>query len=387
MRILLFGHSEDCQTVRARITDEELTVISVVTEENNVMEEVDRSTPDILLACDTAQVTLRTCQQIYILRPRCTPVVMGDKNDSYLMAELMSLGIHYVIPKNADSLGLSYELKGIYSNESKRLLAMDNTNSASCKSKVLAVLGAKDGIGKTTFAVSLAVELSQRGNKVVVLDYDMQFGDVSSYFGMNPKESIIELLEEEGNPHIDTIRQYMSMHRTGVSFLPSPLNPENHNAVSLDQADRIISILRMYYDFVVIDTPAGLNDVSMMCMDTATQVFLITTPDIPMVRNTKKVLGILQMISDLEKIRLILNREKKNKVSKDAVEKTLGTALWKSLPEDEKSVCQAADQGNPLVREKRGCRLSKMIRQIAAEIDVAEEKKPKRLLKKGDSSK
>ena len=387
MRILLFGHGDDCQVVKARFTDEELTIVSIVTEENKIMEEIDRSTPDILLACDTAQMTLRTCQQVYILRPRCTPVVMGDKNDRSLMAELMSYGVHYVIPKTSDSLSLSYELKGIYSNESKRLLAMDNTNSASCKSKVLTVCGAKDGIGKTTVAVNLAVELSQRGNKVAVLDYDMQFGDVGSYFGMNPKESIIELLEEEGSPHIDTIRQYMSIHRTGVSFLAAPLNPENHHAVSVDQADRIVSILRMYYDYVVIDTPAGLNDISMMCIDAATAVLLVTTPDIPIIKNTKKVLGILQMISDLEKVKIILNREKKNKVSRAAAEKTLGVSFWKTLPEDERSVCQAADQGNPLVREKHGSKISKTIRQLSGELDAAEEKKRFRFGKKEGSEK
>ena len=316
MKVILFGDSDSCQSVKARLTDEEINVISLVTEENKILEEIDRSSPDIMLVCDQSPGTLRCCQQVYILRPRCTPVVIGDKNDGGLMSYLMTLGIHYVIKKGADPLELSYELKGIYSNETKRLLAMDNTNSQSCKSKVITVFGAKDGIGKTTFAVSMACELSQRGNKVVILDYDLQFGDVSSYLGMNPKESITELLEEEGNPHIDTIRQYMSMHTSGVSFLPAPVNPENRDAVSIDQADRIVSILRMYYDYVVIDAPAGLNDLSMMCIDSSTVTYLITTPDIHMIKNTRKVIGILQMISDLEKIRLVINRDKKKQDKK-----------------------------------------------------------------------
>ena len=381
MRIVIFGRPEDCQQLRARITDEEVMVAAMVSEENKVMEEIDRSSPDILLAADTFPTTLRTCQQVYILRPRCTPVVMGDKNDRELMAQLMELGIHYVIRKGSESLDLIYELKGIFSNESKRLLAMDNTNSASCKSRVLTVFGAKDGIGKTTFAVNLAVELSRRGNKVVLLDYDMQFGDVTSFLGMNVKESIVELLEEEGNPHIDTIRQYMSMHLSGVSFLPAPLSPENHAAVSVDQADRIISILRMYYDYVVVDTPAGLNDISMMCIDSATLAFLFTTGDIPMIRNTRKCLSILQMISDLEKIRVIVSRDKKNRIKTEEIAKALSANIWKTLPDDEKAVCMAADQGNPLVKEKHGCRLSKKIREIASEIDVDDSVKKKRRLK------
>jgi pilus assembly protein CpaE len=134
----------------------------------------------------------------------------------------------------------------------------------------------------------------------------MQFGDVSAYLGMEPKGTIVDLLQEQSNPNADTIRQFLALHVSGISFLPAPVSPEDAKAVSPSQADRIIAALRVYYDYVIVDTAPGFDDITTVCIDCSSQILLVTGNDIPSLRDTKKCLLILQALTEQEKIRLIV---------------------------------------------------------------------------------
>lgn len=369
IKIMLLGSQDTCTKLQMYLRDEELAIVGTVTDENKVLDEISKTSPDLILVAETTPMTLRACHQIYLLRPRSVPVVLSDVEDKELMQKIMQAGIHYVLPIQIDAMELIAELKGIYTNEANRILTLESSGTASNKSKVLLVFGAKDGVGKTTLAVNLAIKLAQKGNKVIVLDYNLQFGDVGAYLGINPKATIVDLLQEQSNPNADTIRQFLALHISGVSFLPAPASPEDAKAVSPSQADRIIAALRVYYDYVIIDVEAGFDDITTACIDCASQILLVTGNDIPALRNTKKCLTILQALTEQEKIHLIIGRDTNSSVKSADISRVLALPVWASIPNDEKTALTAANQGSPLASSFGKSKLDKAIAQIAEQID------------------
>ena len=198
IKILLFGEKDSClQVQRILMQDEDFSVVGMVHDDRKILDVIDNSRADVVMITEVSTMTLRVCQQVYLLRPRSIPVILNDSSDAYDVSRIMQTGVHYVLSYDMDALTFASELKSIYHNESNRFLAMENTNATASKSRVITIFGAKDGLGKTTLAVNLAVALAKKKNKVVLLDYDFQFGDVTSYLGQYPKNSILELIQEK----------------------------------------------------------------------------------------------------------------------------------------------------------------------------------------------
>jgi pilus assembly protein CpaE len=369
IKILLLGIPEKCSQIKTQLKDEEITVVGYVVDENQVLNEINRTSPDLILITDTSPMALRSCQQIYLLRPRSVPIVISDLEDSDQMHKILQSGVHYILPENIEPINLIAELKGIYSNESNRILALENTGVKSSKSKVIMVFGPKDGVGKTTLAVNMAIKLAQRNNKVVLLDCDLQSGDVGILLGMNPRNTILELIQEQSNPNVDTIRQFLSLHLSGVSFLPNPHSPEYGASITARQIESIIAALRVYYDYVIVDTVSGFDDTSAVCIDCASSILFVTGKDVPALQNAKKSIQVLSELTDKHKIKLIIGKSYGNEITSNDVSRVLGMPVWGVMPWDEKSAVAAANQGQPLVLVNPKNKICKEISNLAEQLE------------------
>ncbi|WP_026892339.1 nucleotide-binding protein [Lacrimispora aerotolerans] len=369
VKVLLLGEPERCAQIKMQLRDEEITIMGIVVDENQVLNEINRTQPDLILITDTSSMALRSCQQIYLLRPRSVPVVLSDLEDSKKTYKILQSGVHNILSQEIEPLSLIAELKGIYSNESNRILALENTGTLTAKSKVILLFGPKDGVGKTTLAVNLAVKLAQKNNKVVVLDCDFQSGDVNAFLGMNPKSTVLELIQEQSNPNVDTIRQFLSLHLSGVNFLPNPHSPEYASSITARQVESIIAALRVYYDYVIVDTVSGFDDISASCIECASSILFVTGKDVPALHNAKKSLAVLGELSDKEKIRLIMGKSEGNRITQGDVSRVLGIPVWGVLPYDEKSAVTAANQGQPVVLGHPKSRISREISSMADRLE------------------
>jgi pilus assembly protein CpaE len=379
IKVLLLGKKEACTQVQLALRDEDISVAGSVSDENRVLDEISRTQPNLILVTEASPMALRACHQIYLLRPRCVPVMIADPGDHETAQKAMQAGIHYILPPGMDPIGFMTELKSIASNESNRIAAMENAGTSSNKSKVILVFGVKDGIGKSTLAVNLAVKLAEKKNKVVLLDYDLQFGDVATLLGQEPKNTILELIQEQSNPNADVIRQFLTLHVSGVSFLPAPHSPEYANMITAVQAERIVSALRVYYDYVLIDAASGFDDISAACIDCASIVLFVTGRDIPSIRNTKKGLSVLQALASTEKIRLVVGRCSETagrEIREEDISRVLEIPVWRTIPYDERSAVGAANQGIPLVLENGKSKICRAIAGMADDINQQWEKAP-----------
>lgn len=368
IKTLIIGDSEKGKKISNLLNQEDVMVLEIIEDENKVLDDINKFSPDIILIMvDDLSYKLRTCEQIYLLRPRSIPVVLTEDISGDNLRQIMQTGIHYVLPSNLDGINLSLQLKNIFANESARLEAFETNNITNLKSKVIVVFGTKGGIGKTTFATNLAIKLAQKNNKVALLDYDLQFGDANVFIGIDSKETIAELLQEQSRPSTDNIRRFMSLHSSGLHMLSAPRSPEYAENINQVQTDKIISALRAYYDYVIIDCPPYFNDTSLSSMEVASKIIFVTGMDVSALRNTKKGISLINSLIGKDKLLLLVGKEYQGKVKLNDISRVLDHKIWCSIPEDSKVAIDSLNQGIPIVIDSPNSKIAKAI-GVAADL-------------------
>lgn len=313
-------------------------------------EAIDRDKPALLLVAASAdRKLLMFCQQVYILYPEVTMVMISDRAEAELFELAMEAGIRRVIAPIPQKEELVSAIKELCMNESARHFNRLEQTSSVPKTEVLFVTGASGGIGKTTLAVNLAVKLAASRRKVILLDFDMQYGDSGLFLGIEPKQTLAELLQEQRTPTLDTVNSYLEYHQSGIKVLFGPRSPEYAETVSGKNIERIVGILRNYYDYIVIDGAVGFGEVNLSVMDFSTTILMTVQPQICNLKNTKKALILLNSLNMEQKVRLVLRETPSKSISLSDVERVLGRKTDIILPYDEKFTTSALNQGKPVV--------------------------------------
>lgn len=365
---------DEVQHVKSLLRDEEINIVGEVSDASEILESISSTSADMVVITNIDPVYLRACEQIYLLRPRTIPVALVDKADLEQIEQITKTGVHNIIDKNLDQTELIKEVRGIYSSESNRIRSIESASGSSSKSKVITVFGTKGGVGRTTVAVNLALELAQRRRKVCLVDANLQFGNAGNMMGISNPNTIAELLEEDSNPNIDTIRQFLSLDPSGVNLLLAPNDPEDGANITASQMDRVIASLRVYYDYVIIDVQPAIDDMLTVFLDSSSTILFVTTSDIVSLRNSKKGLSLLTALGSFEKTQLVLNGPSSQINSRD-IERVLGLPIWVTFPDEPKIALAASNQGRPFVQSNPDSGLSKSVRDLASKIDGNESKK------------
>lgn len=351
IRTLLVGFDDE---MRDRLTyylnQTEIEIKGDITDLTHGTEALDREKPGLLLIAALEERKLQMfCQQVYILYPKITMVMISDAADTRLYSLAMEAGIRRVLAPVPQKEELVSILKELCISESSRHFNRQEHGDALPKTEVLFVTGAGGGLGKTTLAVNLAVKLAALRRKVVFLDFDMQYGDSGLFLGIEPRQTIAELLQEQRNPTLDTLNPYLEYHQSGLKVLFSPKSPEYAETISGKNIEKIVGILRNYYDYIVIDGGVGFGEVNVSVLDLCTTVLLTAQPQICNLKNTKKALILLNSLNMEQKVRLILQETLSKAISTADVERVLGRKVDAILPYDEKYTTSALNQGKPVV--------------------------------------
>ena len=279
-------------------------------------------------------------------------------------------------------------IKGVYNSETLRIRSLSERQNMAWSSQVITVFSAKGGIGKTTIAVNTAVALAEKGKKVAIVDLDLQFGDVPTFMDLEPRDTIAELLQETYSMTIDTIRSYMVMHSSGVHVLCAPKSPEYAEMISAERVQSLLSMMRSYYDFVIIDTASVLNDVTLTAIETSNRVFFLTGQDISSLKNSRLAMNLLESLQQKDKLSVIVNRaEESGAISLEDVEQVLHESVHLAIPTEYNVAVNALNKGIPFVTGAANSRLSTSIQELAGQLSSgtvgSKEKEKKSKPKKG----
>ncbi|MGO4886432.1 CpaE family protein [Anaerobacillus sp. MEB173] len=244
-----------------------------------------------------------------------------------------------------------------------------SNNHEKREGKVITVCSTKGGVGKTTLSVNLASAFSKQQFKVAILDLDLQFGDVSIQMDVKPKQTIYEWVKEEYGYQETSIKRFMLSHSSGVDILSSPLRPEFSEVITDEHIKVIIADLKHHYDIIIVDTAPFLVETSLMALEQSEEILLITTKDLPTLKNNKLYIETLASLGLKEKIKVILNCDRKVKgILTDMIEEILGLPLYDQVPNDDKFVPLSVNEGIPIVISKPKAKVAKKINAIAAKL-------------------
>ena len=188
--------------------------------------------------------------------------------------------------------------------------------AAPAQAQVFTVSSATGGCGKTFMATNMALFLARHtGKRVVLVDLDLQFGEVSTALRLRPNYTIYDALQREGDDFDfgDHLDEFLVQHEGGFSVLAAPKDPAEADRIGPADVTRILDVLRSHCDYLVVDTPAALTEVVLAAFDVSEHLFSLATVDLPSVRNLGVFLQTLEKLRiPADNISLILNKAERD---------------------------------------------------------------------------
>lgn len=246
--------------------------------------------------------------------------------------------------------------------------------SPSERGRITTIFSTKGGTGKSVVACNLAVLLARNSEKpVILLDADLQFGDVAVMMKLAPRHTIVDAVANIDRLDVQLLKSLLVRHdRTGVLVLPSPLEPGFADQVSGADMSKIIDMLATFAGHVVIDTPSHFNEVNLAILEKSDDIVLVAGMDIPAIKNVKIGLQVLRLLDmPVSRVKLLLNRANaKVKLDIGEVEKTLQIKADVLLPSDI-LIPQSVNKGNPVVLDAPKSAVTKSLEQLAEIVATA----------------
>jgi pilus assembly protein CpaE len=217
--------------------------------------------------------------------------------------------------------------------------------------RVIVVASPKGGVGKTTVSTNLAVGLAQSGQgSAVVVDLDMQFGDVASALALVPEYTLPDTVHGAASNDPLLLKTFLSRHPSGLHVVAGSDSPAAGDSVTAEQVGRLIDALSREFRYVVVDTAPGLSDHTLVALERATDLVLVSSMDVPGVRGMRKELDVLTELNLVPAGRhLVLNMaDTAGALSLADVVTTIGAPLDVVLPRS-KAVSLSTNTGVPLL--------------------------------------
>jgi pilus assembly protein CpaE len=231
---------------------------------------------------------------------------------------------------------------------------------------MVCVLGPKGGAGKTLTSCNLAVSLAHSGRKVVLVDLDLQFGDVGLALGLAPERTVYDLAKSGGSVDAEKIEGFLTTHSSGLRVLMAPTRPDQAAGISVEFLRDVYAALRASNDFVVVDTPPGFTSEVIASIDSSSHVCMVGMLDAPSLKNTKLGLETLELMGyDDDRIRMVLNRaDSRVGIAQDEVVAITGREPDVLIPSDREIPC-SVNEGVPVVVAKTRSEAARAFNSLA----------------------
>jgi pilus assembly protein CpaE len=300
-------------------------------------------------------------------RPEISAVMVVDELSTEVLQRAIRAGINDVIT-NPSELGEAVERAVEHLRELPSQPGVPTPEVDGHEGRITTVFSTKGGSGKSVIAANLAVVLAQRSEKPVVLvDADLQFGDVAVMLKLTPQNTIVDAVSALHRLDAQMLRSLLVTHeRSGLLVLAAPTEPAFADQVSASAMVKILEVLRSFCSHVVVDTPSHFTDVVLSILEESDDIVLVAGMDIPNIKNVKIGLQTLRLLDmSSSKLKLVLNRANaKVKLDVSEVERTLQLKADCLVPSDV-VVPRSVNKGIPVVFDAPKSGVARSMEQLA----------------------
>jgi pilus assembly protein CpaE len=402
--LLIADDSEEMrETLKTLLTfNEKIRVVGEAADGKEALDKVLQLKPDlVLMDINMGEMGksdgLWATQEITLRNPQTGIIIISVQDEADYMRQAMTAGARDYLVKPFDSDELFKTIETVAERERAKWQNIPMQAAAKPatlgEARVFSVFSPKGGVGKSVVTANLAVEIKRRTHKrVLIVDLDLQFGDMALLLNVAPKSTIAHIAESGPiQMDADFIETHISDSASGVRVLAAPLKPEYAEVVTPEVIQKVLDIAITQYDYVFIDTVPSFQPEILAALDRSDAIFMIVAPDFLALKNVTLGMAVMDTLNyPKEKLHLILNRSQSlSSVRVKDIERGLQRRIEVEIPSDGEMVVASVNRGQPLVLSHPTSPVAKAIQQIAdlvvlddAAVEEGDESGGKRLLGK-----
>ncbi|MFW3172713.1 AAA family ATPase [Geodermatophilus sp. CPCC 206100] len=331
---------------------------------------LDGELPDVLLIGPLAppHEVLTLAQRLDVQCPGISVVLLAEPSAEVLQAA-MRAGIRDLLAPGADAgeIRAAVERAGSAAAGRRRVLR-PVTETARYTGRVITIASPKGGVGKTTVASNLALGLTAAApQSTVLVDLDVQFGDVASALGLVPEYALPDAVHGPASEDTMVLKTFLTQHPSGLYAVCGAESPAAGDTVTAADVTRLLTALAREFRYVVVDTAPGLSEQTLAALDRATDVVMLSSMDVPGVRGLRKELDVLRELCMIPAGRhVVMNlADPRGGLSVRDVETAIGTGVDVVIPRSA-AVPPSTNQGVPILASGRKDPAAKELRRLVA---------------------
>jgi pilus assembly protein CpaE len=239
---------------------------------------------------------------------------------------------------------------------------------------VIMVYSPKGGTGCSTIATNLAISLQNKDTPVVIVDGNLQFGDIAVFLNEQIRYSIIDLVTRTDELDNDLLEEVLIHHAaSGIRVLAAPTRPEYAENVSGDHISKILSFLRRRFSYIIVDTSSILTDIVLATMDETDIYVLVINQDIPSIKSARVYMDLLDGLKiERQRVILVMNKfDKRIAITPDRVGDSFKQEISAVIPLEERVVLPSVNRGVPFILKDKS---RPVARSVLAHAEVVRQK-------------
>ena len=335
--------------------------------------QLDQEFPEVLILGPEVPVddALRLATVLNVSFPELSVVLVSEPDPAFLLLA-MRAGIRDILSPASDPSQIRVLLERACQSFASRHRSQvpkqpgDPGTPGPPKGLVIGVFSPKGGVGKTTIATNIAIGLGKIAPmSVVIVDLDLQFGDVASGLYLNPEHTVTDAVSPAAAHDSLVLKAFLAVHPGSIYALCAPQSPVEADEITPEQISRLLEQLAEEFQYVVVDTAPGLPEIGLAAMEQCTDVVWVSGMDIPSVRGLRSGLDVLRQLNILPETRhVVLNMaDAKAGLTVQDVESTIGAPVDVNIPRS-RAVAFSTNRGIPVLQEPLKDPAVKGLRQL-----------------------
>lgn len=314
--------------------------------------------------------SLETSRWITDNRPEIGIALLAEGATTQTLQGAIRAGVREVIPRGEHER-LAHTVEELVAH-ARRLRSAASARTTRRHGRLVTVFSAKGGSGRTTVATNVAVALAGGArDQVVLVDLDLQAGDVTAALALEPAGSIDRLLSEAPEPGIEDVQRHLTHHRDGLWVLAAPDGPLGAAGITVAHVRSILRVLREHFRYVIVDGPAAFTDPLLTALDRSDAVVLVGSMELTGIRTLHTTIDVLGRLGiGRDRIHLVLNRaDSRVGLRVRDVERVLGTGIDVTIPSSA-DVPRSVNGGAAIVATSSGSPVGRALIGLAGRLRV-----------------
>jgi pilus assembly protein CpaE len=312
------------------------------------------------------ELALAVAAEYRVSRPAMGVILVRDRLDVGLLGEAIRSGVREAVAANDPAGLLAACARSLDVSRQMAPITRNQVSGSAFNARIITVFAAKGGCGKTTLATNIAVALAAGGaHRVGLIDLDLAFGDVAIMLQLVPERSLADAV---GLGEVDetAIRALITPYAPGLDTLLAPAGPAEAERVSQGLVADVLRTARGMFDYLVVDTPPQFTDHVLTALDASHVHVLVTTPDIPSLKNLRIALDTFDLLDLPKESRLIVLNRSDAKVGLTAtdIERVIRVPITAHVPSS-RDVPVSINRGVPIMVDNPQHPVSKAIRDFS----------------------